>query len=360
MQYGQIPDLESKLRKSWRKKTPSEKPQLLREEVTEEDIAEVVSGWTHIPVSRLQEGEREKLVKMEERLMQARHRPARSDRRRLERGPPRARRSAGRESADRFLYFSRPDRRRQNRTLPRARRIFVRRRERDDPHRHERIHGEAHRRAFDRRAVRDTSATRKAGSFREAVRRKPYSVILFDEIEKAHGDVFNVLLQVLDDGRITDGQGRTVDFKNTVIIMTSNIGSQFITGSRPRRSARALVMEALRQPFPSGVSEPRRRDHHLRSAERRRPEEDRRDSTPSPNEAAGEPKDHSGIKRRAKARIAHEGYDPVYGARPLKRAIQKEILDPLSLQILDGKFHEGQTVRVDAKNGALSFDAVAS
>ncbi len=180
---------------------------------------------------------------------------------------------------------------------------------------------------------------------------------MFDEIEKAHSDVFNVLLQVLDDGRITDGQGRTVDFTNTVIIMTSNIGSQFITEEETSEGRSRLVTDALRQHFRpeflNRVDEiiifDRLNDEDLnkiveiqlrRLTKRLEAQKITLDLTDA-----------------AKERIAKEGYDPVYGARPLKRAIQKEILDPLSLQILEGKFHEGQTIRVDAKNGALNFAA---
>jgi ATP-dependent Clp protease ATP-binding subunit ClpB len=197
----------------------------------------------------------------------------------------------------------------------------------------------------------------EGGQLTEAIRRRPYSVVLFDEIEKAHHDVFNVLLQVLDDGRITDGQGRTVDFKNTVIIMTSNIGSEFITEEASKEARARLVTDALRQHFrPEFLNRideviifDRLSEEHLKKIVEI--QLSRLTKRLEDQKIALNLSDH------AKAFIAREGYDPVYGARPLKRAIQKYILDPLSLDILEGKFHEGQTIRVDEKNGALEFKA---
>ncbi len=201
------------------------------------------------------------------------------------------------------------------------------------------------------------SATRKAGQLSEAVRRKPYSVILFDEIEKAHHDVFNVLLQVLDDGRITDGQGRTVDFKNTVIIMTSNIGSQHIMeeGASVENRNRA-VMEALRGHF---------RPEFLNRVDEivifdRLSEDDLKEIVEIQlrrlTRRLEQKKITLELSDEAKALLAREGYDPVYGARPLKRAIQRDILDPLSLEILAGRFKEGQSIRAGVKNGKMEFE----
>src|SRR5690242_16009042 len=195
----------------------------------------------------------------------------------------------------------------------------------------------------------------EGGQLSEAVRRKPYSVVLFDEIEKAHQDVFNVLLQVLDDGRITDGQGRTVDFKNTVIIMTSNIGSQYITEEASSEGRSRLVMDALRRHFrPEFLN---RIDEiiifdRLTDGDLQKIVEIQLRRLTKRLEAQ---KITLELTDAAKELIAREGYDPVYGARPLKRAIQKEILDPLSLQILEGKFHEGQTIHADARNGKIAF-----
>jgi ATP-dependent Clp protease ATP-binding subunit ClpB len=197
----------------------------------------------------------------------------------------------------------------------------------------------------------------EGGQLSEAIRRKPYSVVLFDEIEKAHPDVFNVLLQVLDDGRITDGQGRTVDFKNTVIIMTSNIGSQFIMEEESSENRTRTVMEALRQHF---------RPEFLNRVDEiiifdRLTEDDLKHIVEIQlgrlMKRLEQQKITLELSDSAKQLIAREGYDPVYGARPLKRAIQKEILDPLSIDILEGKVREGQTIHVDAKNGALAFNA---
>jgi ATP-dependent Clp protease ATP-binding subunit ClpB len=195
----------------------------------------------------------------------------------------------------------------------------------------------------------------EGGQLSEAVRRRPYSVILFEEIEKAHQDVFNVLLQVLDDGRITDGQGRTVDFKNTVIIMTSNIGSQFITEEESREARSRLVMDALGAHF---------RPEFLNRVDEiiifdRLSEEDLKKIVEIQlshlTKRLEQQKITLDLSDSAKALLAREGYDPVYGARPLRRVIQKEILDPLSIDILEGKVREGQTVHIDAKNGALDF-----
>jgi ATP-dependent Clp protease ATP-binding subunit ClpB len=197
----------------------------------------------------------------------------------------------------------------------------------------------------------------EGGQLSEAVRRRPYSVVLFDEIEKAHPDVFNVLLQVLDDGRITDGQGRTVDFKNTVIIMTSNIGSQYIMEEESKEARRRLVTDALRAHF---------RPEFLNRVDEiiifdRLSEDDLKKIVEIQlgrlSKRLEQQKITLKLSDSAKELLAREGYDPVYGARPLRRTIQKEILDPLSIDILEGKVREGQTVHVDAKNGALSFRA---
>ena len=203
----------------------------------------------------------------------------------------------------------------------------------------------------------------EAGQLTEAVRRRPYSVVLFDEIEKAHPEVLNVLLQLLDDGRLTDAKGRTVDFKNTVVIMTSNVGSHFIAEqvSTGRTSldegVRRQVMEALRTHFrpeflnrvdeiivfhPLSREEMRKIiDVQLRGLMKRL--EDR--------------KIHVEVTDRAKDLLMAEGYDPTYGARPLKRTIQRRVLDPLAIKVLEGEFREGDTVRVDAQAGDLTFEA---
>jgi ATP-dependent Clp protease ATP-binding subunit ClpB len=197
----------------------------------------------------------------------------------------------------------------------------------------------------------------EGGQLSEAVRRKPYSVVLFDESEKANHVVFNVLLQVLDDGRITDGQGRTVDFKNTVIIMTSNIGSQFITEEESSEGRTRLVMDALRAHF---------RPEFLNRVDEiiifdRLSEEDLKKIVEIQlrriMKRLAQQNITLDLSESAKALIARDGYDPVYGARPLKRAIQRDLLDPLSMTLLEGRFREGQTIHADARNGTIEFSA---
>jgi ATP-dependent Clp protease ATP-binding subunit ClpB len=198
----------------------------------------------------------------------------------------------------------------------------------------------------------------EGGQLSEAVRRKPYSVVLFDEIEKAHPDVFNVLLQVLDDGRITDGQGRTVDFKNTVVIMTSNIGSQYITEEESPEARRRLVMDALRAHF---------RPEFLNRVDEiiifdRLSEEELKKIVEIQlgrlSKRLEQQKITLKLSDAAKALLAREGYDPVYGARPLKRAIQSLVQNPLAVRLLQGDIAAGQTVRVSADGDQLKFTPV--
>ena len=378
IQYGRIPELEKKLRDAEgragvssadsgvspeSKSSPRDTKnrardgratRLLREEVTEEDIAEVVSSWTHIPVSRLQEGEREKLVKLEAHLHQ---RVVGQDEaiKAVSNAVRRAR--AGLQDPNRpigsFIFLGPTGVGKTELSRALAEFLF------DDENAMIRIdmseYMEKHTVARLIGAPPGYVGYEEGGQLSEAVRRKPYSVILFDEIEKAHQDVFNILLQVLDDGRITDGQGRTVDFKNTVIIMTSNIGSQFITEEESREARSRLVMDALRAHF---------RPEFLNRVDEiiifdRLTEDDLKQIVEIQlgrlTKRLEQQKITLDLSDSAKELIAREGYDPVYGARPLKRAIQKEILDPLSIDILEGKVHEGETVHVDAKNGTLEF-----
>ncbi|MFL6539815.1 MAG: ATP-dependent chaperone ClpB [Chthoniobacterales bacterium] len=356
IQYGRIPDLEKQLREVEAQEAADKKPRLLREEVTEEDIAEVVSSWTHIPVSRLQEGERQKLVRLEEHLHQ---RVIGQDEaiKAVSNAVRRAR--AGLQDENKpigsFIFLGPTGVGKTELSRALAEFLF------DDENAMIRIdmseYMEKHTVARLIGAPPGYVGYEEGGQLSEAIRRKPYSVVLFDEIEKAHQDVFNVLLQVLDDGRITDGQGRTVDFKNTVIIMTSNIGSQFITDASSPESRNRAVMDALRQHFrPEFLN----RVDEIIIFDRLNEEELksivdiqlRRLTTRLEKQ-----KIRLELSDAAKARIAQEGYDPVYGARPLKRAIQREILDPLSLDILEGKFREGQTIRADARDGSIEFVA---
>jgi ATP-dependent Clp protease ATP-binding subunit ClpB len=356
IQYGKIPELERKLAEQTAKASKDRQSTLLREEVTEEDIAEIVSSWTHIPVSRLQEGEREKLVKLEAHLHQ---RVVGQDEaiKAVSNAVRRAR--AGLQDPNRpigsFIFLGPTGVGKTELSRALAEFLF------DDENAMIRIdmseYMEKHTVARLIGAPPGYVGYEEGGQLSEAVRRKPYSVILFDEIEKAHHDVFNVLLQVLDDGRITDGQGRTVDFKNTVIIMTSNIGSQFITEEESKEARSRLVMDALRQHF---------RPEFLNRVDEiiifdRLSEDDIKQIVEIQlgrlTKRLEQQKITLDLSDSAKELIARDGYDPVYGARPLKRAIQKDILDPLSIDILEGKVHEGQIVRVDAKNGALEFRA---
>jgi ATP-dependent Clp protease ATP-binding subunit ClpB len=354
IQYGRIPELEKQLADATAKAAKSKKPTLLREEVTEEDIAEVVSSWTHIPVSRLQEGEREKLVKLEEHL----HLRVVGQDEAIKAVSNAVRRArAGLQDPNRplgsFIFLGPTGVGKTELSRALAEFLF------DDENAMVRIdmseYMEKHTVARLIGAPPGYVGYEEGGQLSEAVRRRPYSVVLFDEIEKAHPDVFNVLLQVLDDGRITDGQGRTVDFKNTVIIMTSNIGSQYITEEESTEARRRLVTDALRAHF---------RPEFLNRVDEiiifdRLSEDDLKKIVEIQLNRLSKRLEQQKITLKlsdsAKELLAREGYDPVYGARPLRRTIQKEILDPLSIDILEGKVREGQTVHVNAKDGALEF-----
>jgi ATP-dependent Clp protease ATP-binding subunit ClpB len=195
----------------------------------------------------------------------------------------------------------------------------------------------------------------EGGQLSEQVRRKPYSVVLFDEIEKAHSDVFNVLLQVLDDGRITDGQGRTVDFRNTVLIMTSNVGSQYILHEENAEQREAKVTDALRSHFrpeflnridETIIFDRLHRDEITTIVELQLTRVRQRLAKQGLALA---------LTQSAKDRIGNQGYDPIYGARPLKRVIQHLLLDPLSLDVLEGKFVEGDIIQADVEDGQIVF-----
>jgi len=355
LQYGRMPDLEKKLREI-EEKIAARGNRLLREEVTEEDIAEVVSSWTHIPVSRLQEGERQKLVRLEEHLHQ---RVVGQDPAIKAVASAIRRARAGLQDENKpigsFIFLGPTGVGKTELSRALAEFLF------DDEQAMIRIdmseYMEKHTVSRLIGAPPGYVGYEEGGQLSEAVRRKPYSVVLFDEIEKAHQDVFNVLLQVLDDGRITDGQGRTVDFKNTVIIMTSNIGSQYIMEESSHEARERLVLDALRQHFrPEFLN----RIDDIIIFDRLTEEELKKIVEIQLKRLVKRLEKQKIILElsdAAKALVASHGYDPVYGARPLKRAIQKYILDPLSMDILEGKFHEGQTIKVDVENGALKFTA---
>src|SRR6266576_3180299 len=354
IQYGRIPELEKKLAAATAKTAKDRQSTLLREEVTEEDIAEVVSNWTHIPVSRLQEGERVKLVKLEAHL----HLRVVGQDEAIKAVANAVRRArAGLQDPNRplgsFIFLGPTGVGKTELSRALAEFLF------DDENAMIRIdmseYMEKHTVARLIGAPPGYVGYEEGGQLSEAVRRRPYSVVLFDEIEKAHPDVFNVLLQVLDDGRITDGQGRTVDFKNTVIIMTSNIGSQYITEEESSEARSRLVMDALREHF---------RPEFLNRVDEiiifdRLTDEDLKKIVEIQLARLTKRLAQQNITLKltdsAKTVIAREGYDPVYGARPLKRAIQHLLLDPLSINILEGKFGEGQTIIADAKNGRIDF-----
>ena len=357
IQYGRIPELEKKLaemEESARKNAGATRRRLLRQEVTEEDIAQVVSSWTGIPVSRLQEGERAKLLRLEEHLHQrvigqdAAIKAVANAVRRARAGLQDPNRPIGS-----FIFLGPTGVGKTELSRALAEFLF------DDENAMIRIdmseYMEKHTVARLIGAPPGYVGYEEGGQLSEAVRRRPYSVVLFDEIEKAHQDVFNVLLQVLDDGRITDGQGRTVDFKNTVIIMTSNIGSQYITEEESSEARSRLVMDALRGHF---------RPEFLNRVDEiiifdRLTDEDLKKIVEIQLARLTKRLAQQNITLKltdsAKTVIAREGYDPVYGARPLKRAIQHLLLDPLSINILEGKFGEGQTIIADAKNGRIEF-----
>jgi ATP-dependent Clp protease ATP-binding subunit ClpB len=355
LQYGRIPDLEKKLREIEGTIAVSGN-RLLREEVTEEDIAEVVSSWTQIPVSRLQEGERQKLVRLEEHLHQ---RVVGQDTAIKSVANAIRRARAGLQEENRpigsFIFLGPTGVGKTELSRALAEFLF------DDEQAMVRIdmseYMEKHTVSRLIGAPPGYVGYEEGGQLSEAVRRKPYSVVLFDEIEKAHQDVFNVLLQVLDDGRITDGQGRTVNFKNAVIIMTSNIGSQYIMEESSHDARERLVMDALRQHFrPEFLN----RIDDIIIFDRLTEEELKKIVEIQLKRLVKRLENQKitlELSDEAKKFVANHGYDPVYGARPLKRAIQKYILDPLSMDILEGKVHEGQTIKVDEERGTLKFSA---
>ncbi|MGH8712429.1 MAG: AAA family ATPase, partial [Casimicrobiaceae bacterium] len=358
MQYGKLPQLEAQLKGADSKLASEQaaKPRLLRTQVGAEEIAEVVSRATGIPVSKMMQGERDKLLHMEDALHRRvvgqdeavrlvsdairRSRSGLSDPNRpygsfLFLGPTGVGKTELCKALAAFLFDSEQHL------------IRIDMSEFMEKHSVARLIG----------APPGYVGYEEGGYLTEAVRRKPYSVILLDEVEKAHPDVFNVLLQVLDDGRMTDGQGRTVDFKNTVIVMTSNLGSQMIqqmagddygvikiavmaevkTHFRPEfvnRIDEIVVFHALSEKNIESIA-----GIQLQSLEQRLAKMDiRLDVTPA-----------------ALAKVAQAGFDPIYGARPLKRAIQQEIENPLASEILGGHFAAGDTVHVAEKSGKLVF-----
>src|SRR5712672_1145543 len=357
LQYGRMPQLEAQLKKA--EKTPSAqaKPRLLRTQVGAEEIAEVVSRATGIPVSKMMQGERDKLLAMEEKLHErvvgqdeAVHLVADAIRR------SRAGLSDPNKPYGSFLFLGPTGVGKTELCKALAASLFdsedhlirIDMSEFMEKHSVARLIG----------APPGYVGYEEGGHLTETVRRKPYSVILLDEIEKAHPDVFNVLLQVLDDGRMTDGQGRTVDFRNTVIIMTSNLGSQIIqeyAGEKNYTKMKSAVMEVVQQSFrpefinriddivvfhPLGTRQIRAIVDIQLLYLRKRLAERNMDLT---------------LEDGARDLLGEAGFDPVYGARPLKRAIQQQIENPLAQKILQGEFVPGDRIRVAAHDGQLTF-----
>lgn len=363
IQYGKLPELQKKLAAS--EKALHEKPdgnRLLSEEVTEEDIAQVVASWTGIPVSRMLEGEKQKLVKMEERLQQrvigqkeAIHAVANAVRR--------AR--SGLQDPNRpigsFIFMGPTGVGKTELARALAEFLF------DDEHAMVRIDMSEYMEKFSVQRLIGAPpgyvGYEEGGQLSEAVRRRPYSVVLFDEIEKAHNDVFNVLLQVLDDGRLTDGQGRTVDFRNTIVIMTSNIGSpiiqEYFLDSKLTKAnqldmeqkVRAELKRHFRPEFLNRIDDiiifhsldedqlSRIVDIQLKGLEKRLAQQQL----------------ILDVDDSAKKLLAREGFDPQFGARPLKRTIQEMVLDPLAMKLLDGEFKSGDHIKAAADGEGLEF-----
>ncbi len=355
LQYGRIPELEKRLATA--EASEDSAPSLVRNKVTEEEIAEVVSKWTGIPVSKMLEGEREKLLRMEEALDKRvvgqeealrivadairRSRAGLSDPRRptgsfLFLGPTGVGKTELCKALAEFLFDTEDAM------------VRIDMSEFMEKHSVARLIG----------APPGYVGYEEGGYLTEAVRRRPYAVILLDEVEKAHPDVFNVLLQVLDDGRLTDGQGRTVDFRNTVVIMTSNLGSQVIqeyAGEGIYTRMKIAVMEIVQQSFrPEFIN---RIDdivvfHPLGAAQiraivdiqllylRKRLQERNMELT---------------LDDAARDRLGEAGFDPVYGARPLKRTVQQQVENPLAQRILQGQFVPGDRVAVTVRDGQLHF-----
>jgi ATP-dependent Clp protease ATP-binding subunit ClpB len=352
--YGVIPDLEKKVKAAEEK----EGSKLVNEAVTPEHIAGVVSRWTGIPVDKMLEGERDKLLKMEqelERRVIGQNEAVRA----VSNAVRRAR--AGLQDPNRpigsFLFLGPTGVGKTELTKALASFLF------DDDTAMVRIDMsefmEKHSVARLIGAPPGYVGYEEGGALTEAVRRRPYQVILFDEVEKAHGDVFNVLLQVLDDGRLTDGQGRTVDFRNTVIILTSNLGAEYLAAQpdgEDSTAVRGQVMAAVRAHFrPEFLN---RLDEIILFHRLSRSQMDKIVDIQIArlSKLLADRKIAIALDAKAKAWLADAGYDPVYGARPLKRVIQRRLQDPLASLLLEGKIKDGDKVSVSAGKHGLTLN----
>jgi ATP-dependent Clp protease ATP-binding subunit ClpB len=359
LQYGTLVQLQEQIREEEQALVKLQAAgKLLKEEVDADDIAEIVGRWTGIPVSRLLEGEVEKLLHMEDRLH---HRVVGQDEAISAVSNAIRRARAGLQDPNRplgsFIFLGPTGVGKTELARALAEFLFdtdqavirIDMSEYMEKHAVSRLIG----------APPGYIGHEEGGQLTEAVRRRPYSIVLFDEIEKAHPDVFNTLLQVLDDGRLTDSQGRVVDFKNTVIIMTSNLGSSSIVGlsEHDRDAMRERVMDAMRQHFRPEflnrideivIFEPLGRDQiaEIVSIQLQRVSDRLADRNIELRTTPG-----------AREWLAQRGYDPVYGARPLKRLIQREVLDTLAMKLLNGELHEGEVVTIDGSDHGLTFQA---
>ena len=360
LQYSEIPELEAIVAEQEQRSSElDEAGSLLTEEVTEEDVAEVVARWTGIPVSKLMEGEVEKLIHMEERL----HDRVIGQDEAVEAVANALRRSrAGLSDPNRpigsFLFLGPTGVGKTELARALAEFMFdseqaivrVDMSEYMEKHSVSRLVG----------APPGYVGYEEGGQLTEAVRRRPYAVVLLDEIEKAHPDVFNILLQIMDDGRLTDGQGRTVSFTNTILIMTSNVGSDRITGPQIDEGIRETIEEVLATTFkPEFLN----RIDDTVIFHRLSRDDIGRIVELQVAQLAGRVRERGieiELSDDARTLLGNLGYDPTYGARPLKRVIQRELVDKLALKLLEGEFADGDLVKVDAADGELTFERVAA
>ena len=359
LRYGRIPELEQRLRTGRSAFEPSA-PRMLKEEVDEQDIAAVVSKWTHIPVARLVEGEVEKLVHMEERL---RRRVVGQDDAIVAVANAVRRARAGLQDPNRplgsFLFLGPTGVGKTELARALAEFLF------DDERAMVRVdmseYQEKHTVSRLVGAPPGYVGHDEAGQLTEAVRRRPYAVVLFDEVEKAHAVVLHVLLQLLDDGRLTDGRGRTVDFRNVVVIMTSNLGSDVIAGrsgagdldETTRRQVDAVVRGHFRPEFLNRVDE----ILFFHALDRRHLTEIARIQLATLARRLADRHVTIELTDEATRQLVDEGFDAAYGARPLRRTIQRRVLDPLAARLIEGGFGEGDSVVVDVDGRELTFAA---